>query len=61
VSLSTSDDTDCGPGYSAGKCQIPIFKFSMFDEILKSRHFGGNRSPDKLEPIAITGFRPSPE
>ena len=29
------------------------------DGLVKSRHSGENRSPDKLEPIDITGFRPS--
>ncbi len=31
------------------------------DGFVKSRHSGENRSPDKLEPIDITGFRPSTE
>ena len=28
------------------------------DELVKSRHSGEDRSPDKLEPFYITGFRP---
>jgi len=32
-----------------------------FDDSVKSRHSGENRSPDQLEPFDITGFRLSPE
>jgi hypothetical protein len=37
------------------------FALLRYDDLVKSRHSGENRSPAKLEHIDITGFRPSPE
>ena len=40
---------------------LPTFSTVKFDELVKSRHSGENRSPDDLQLFEMTGFQLSPE